>query len=111
MNELYKKVGLNYDLIKEKYPDDKEYEEIVNFYFSDENFKLLGKYIEDEDYALAKDAAKGLYVLAGELRLYPIYQAILEVYEDLEAETYDEIEGHYKEMMNTYERVRGIFCV
>ena len=110
VRDLYAKVGLNYDSIKEIYPNDEEFKEIANFYFSDENFKLLGEYLEDEDYAMAKDAVKGLYVLAGELRLFPIYQALLEVYEDLESEMYDEVLKHYQEMINVYERIRGIFC-
>lgn len=110
MKSKYASAGLNYDLINEKFKDIDEYEDTANFFLADENFKLLGSYLEDEDYAMAKDAVKGLYILAGELRMYPLYEALLEVYEDLEEELYRDVTGHYDEMMTVYEKVRGIFC-
>ena len=108
MKNKYKKVGLDYDLIIEKYPNINEYEEIVNAYLADEFFKELEMMLEEEDYAIAKDATKGLYVLAGELYLFPLYERLLEVYEDLEYETYGDVSDHYKEMIETYRRIRGV---
>ena len=65
--------------------------------------------LENEDYAMAKDAVKGLYILASELCLYPLYESLLDIYEDLEYETYDNILNHYDEMMKKYKKIRGIF--
>ena len=109
MKNKYKKVGLDYDLIIEKYPNINEYEEIMNAYLADEFFKELEMMLEEEDYAIAKDATKGLYVLAGELYLFPLYERLLEVYEDLEYETYGDVSDHYKDMIETYQRIRGVF--
>ena len=111
MKKKYASIGLNYDLIIDRYPDVNEYEEIVNAYLDDEFFKEIEEMLEEEDYAMAKDATKGLYILAGELCLYPLYEVLLELYEDLEYETYKEIHEHYREMIDTYERIRGVFHV
>ena len=109
MKEKYKRCGLNYDLIVEKYPNINEYEETVNVYLDDEFFKDLKVMLEEEDYAMAKDAVKGLYVLAGDLCLFPLYETLLELYEDLEYETYDQIMSHYEDMMKAHKRIRGMF--
>ena len=109
MRNKYKKVGLDYDLIIDKYPNINEYEETVNAFLSDEFFKDVGIMLEEEDYAMAKDAVKGLYVLASQLYLFPLYEKLLEVYEDLEYETYGDVKEHYRDMYETYERIRGIF--
>lgn len=109
MKNKYKTIGLNYDLVLEKYPDINEYEEIVNSYLCDSFFDELKAMLDDEDYALAKDATKGLYILASELCLYPLYEALLEMYEDFEYETYEELKNHYKEMMKVHKKIRGIF--
>ncbi|MBO7677940.1 MAG: hypothetical protein J6S49_10565 [Erysipelotrichaceae bacterium] len=109
MRNKYRKVGLDYDLIIDRYPNINEYEETVNAYLSDEFFKDLKVMLEEEDYALAKDATKGLYVLASQLCLFPLYEKLLEVYEDLEYETYGEVNEHYEDMMETYDRIRGVF--
>ena len=109
MKEKYASVGLNYDLILEKYPNINYYEETVNAYFDDPFFIELKAMLEDEDYAIAKDAVKGLYILASELCLYPLYEALLEIYEDLEYETYDDVLNKYNNMFNVYSRIRGIF--
>ena len=111
MKEKYNKVGLNYDLITSKYLDINEYEEIVNAYLSDPFFEELETYLDNEDYELAKDALKGLYILAQELQLYPLYVALLEIYEDIEEELYKDIPVHYKEMMFVYNNIKGAFCV
>ena len=109
MKEKYAKVGLNYDLILEKFPNIDYYEQTVNAYLDDPFFKELKGMLEDEDYALAKDATKGLYILASELCLYPLYEALLDIYEDLEYETYDTVLSHYEDMMEKYNKIRSIF--
>ena len=109
MRNKYRKVGLDYDLIIDKYPNINEYEETVNAFLSDEFFKDVGNMLEEEDYAMAKDAVKGLYVLASQLYLFPLYEKLLEVYEDLEYETYNDVKEHYRDMYETYERIRGVF--
>ena len=91
MKEKYRSVGLDYDLIVSKYPNINEYESIVNAYFEDEFFVKLKEYLDDEDYELAKDAVKGLYILAEELYLFPLYMALLDIYEDIEDITYDDL--------------------
>lgn len=109
MKEKYASVGLNYDLILEKYPNINYYEETVNAFLDDPFFKELKDMLEDEDYALAKDATKGLYILASELCLYPLYEALLEIYEDLEYESYDDTLNKYNDMFEVYKKIRGIF--
>lgn len=109
MKNKYRKVGLDYDLIIEKFSNINEYEEAVNAYLSDEFFKDLELMIDEEDYAMAKDATKGLYVLAGELYMFPLYERLLEIYEDLEYETYADLKSHYQDMIETHKRIRGVF--
>ena len=109
MKEKYKSCGLNYDYIVEKYPNIHEYEDIVNAYLADEFFKDLETMIDDEDYEMAKDATKGLYILAQELCLFPLYETLMEVYEDLEYETYADLKTHYKEMMEKYQKIKDVF--
>ena len=109
MRKKYKSCGLNYDLIIDKYPDLGNYEETVNAYLADEFFRDLEVMLAEEDYAMAKDATKGLYILASELFLYPLYERLLEIYEDLEYETYQDVTSHYRDMITTYEKIRGIF--
>ena len=111
MRNKYKSVGLDYDLINSKYPDINEYEKIVNFYLEDEFFEGIGKYLENEDYALAKDATKGLFILAQDLYLYPLYIALVDIYEDLDSELYNDVNNHYKDMKEVYKKIRGIFHV
>ena len=109
MKNSFEKLGLNYDLINEKYPNIDEYKNIVKFYLDDEFFLDIGTYLEDEDYALAKDACKGLFILAQDLYLYPLYMALMEVYEDLEEKTYTDVLKHYDEMKLVYEKFKGVF--
>ena len=110
MREKYTKLGLNYDLICEKFKNINEYEETVNIYLKDPFFVDLEKYLEDEDYAMAKDAAKGLFILAQELNLYPLYISLMDVYEDLEEEFYKDVLPHYKEMMKVHQKIKNAFC-
>ena len=109
MKEKYAKVGLDYDQIVDKYPIIQEYEEVANAYFSDSFFEDIKKYLEDEDYELAKDAIKGLFVLAEELRMYPLYYRLVDVYDDLDEELYKEAREHYDDAYKTFEKIRGVF--
>ncbi len=109
MKNSFKELGLNYDLISEKYPDIEEYKNIVRFYLNDEFFEGMQTYLDNEDYALAKDACKGLFILAQDLYLYPLYIALMEVYEDLEDKTYDNVLKHYAEMKLVYDQFKGAF--
>ena len=109
MRNKYASCGLNYDIILERYPNISEYEEIVNAYLDDDFFMELEEMLESEDYAMAKDATKGLYILASELCLFPLYERLLEVYEDLEYETYQDLMEHYRDMISAHSRIRGIF--
>ncbi len=109
MKEKYAKIGLNFEIISKKFPNIDEYEETVNAYLSDPFFKELEGMLDDEDYAMAKDATKGLYILASDLCIYPLYEALLEIFEDLEYEMYEDVMKHYIDMMETYEKIRGAF--
>ncbi len=109
MKNKYKSVGLDYDLILDKFLNINEYEETANAYLDDEFFRELEAMIDEEDYAMAKDAVKGLYILAGELFMFPLYEALLEIYEDLEYETYADLKNHYSRMFGIYSRIREIF--
>lgn len=109
MKRKYETVGLNYDLIIDKYPNINEYEEIVNAYLEDEYFDQLEDMLDSEDYAMAKDAIKGLYILASDLMLFPLYERLLEVYEDLEYEMYNDVMSHYRELDDMYKKIRGAF--
>ena len=109
MKNKYKSVGLDYDLILDKFLNINDYEETANTYLDDEFFRQLEDMIEEEDYAMAKDAVKGLYILAAELCMFPLYEALLEIYEDLEYETYADLKNHYSRMLSIYSRIREIF--
>ena len=98
------------DLIIEKFPNINEYEETVNIYLDDPFFIDLKGYLEDEDYALALDASKGLFILAQELHLYPLYIALFDIYEDLNEELYKEVIPHYNEMMLVRDKIKDVFC-
>ena len=109
MKDKYASVGLNYDIIIDKFKNIDDYEETANVYLSDPFFKEIEEYLDNEDYALAKDATKGLYVLASELCMFPLYEALLEIYEDLEEEIYKDVNTHYEELIKVYEKIKGVF--
>lgn len=111
MKEKYKRCGLNYDLIIEKYPNIDEYEHIVNAYLEDEFFNEMKTMIIDEDHEILKDACKGLYILANDLYLFPLYEALLDLYESVEYEEYSRLMEEYDEVMKRHERIRNIFVV
>lgn len=109
--DRYQDAGLNFNIISDKFPNREEYEEIVNVYLADEFFMDLKDYLEQEDYAMAKDAVKGLYILAQDLCLYPLYIALYDIYDDLDNEDYAPCITHYEEMIKVYEKIRGVFYV
>lgn len=107
--DKYKSAGLDYELINSKFPDNTEYEKIVRTYLEDPFFEELKDYLDDEDYALAKDATKGLFILAQDLYLYPLYIALLDIYEDIEEELYNDLMTKYINMYEIYKKVREVF--
>ena len=111
MKEKYKRCGLNYDLILEKYPNTDEYEHIVNAYLEDDFFSEMKTMIEDEDYEMLKDACKGLYILANDLCVFPLYESLLDLYESVEYDEYDNLMDQYEEVMERRERIRSILAV
>ena len=88
---------------------DEETRRAIKFYLEDEFFSSLKSYLETEDYNMAKDMVKGLYVLAGELRLFALYQGLLDIYEDLDFEEYGPVNQHYEIMIKEYRRLREVF--
>ncbi len=111
MKKKYASAGLDYDLIISKFKNINDYEEAVKFYLGDPFFDEVKTYLADNDFAMAKDAIKGLYILAQDLCLYPLYIALMEVYEDLESELYNDVIAHYDEMIVVYKRIRSIYYV
>lgn len=110
MKSKYQKVGLDFDLINSKFKDISEYENTVMIFFEDPNFIELKNFIDDEDYAMAKDAVKGLYTLSLDLYLMPLYLLLVDIYEDLEYEEYKDLKNKYNKMTQKYNEIRGIFC-
>ena len=109
MKSKYQKVGLDFDLIQSKYKDINEYEQIVTAFFEDPHFEELKTFIDDGDYAMAKDACKGLYTLSLELYLMPLYMILVDIYEDLEYEEYKGLSAKYEEMYQKYKEIKAIF--
>lgn len=83
--------------------------EVIRFFLRDEFFESLNDYLTDEDYALAKDALKGLYILALKLRLFNLYECLLDLYEDLEGEYYQDVFSHYEAMMKEHKRLKEVY--
>lgn len=111
MENKLKELGLDINLIKTKYPVLDKYKEIVCFYLNDEFFDEIKTYLNNEDYALAKDALKGLFILAQDLYLYPLYISLMEIYEDLCSEYYNEALKHYEEMKLIHDKFKEVFNV
>ena len=82
---------------------------VIKAYLEDEFFFDIREYLKKEDYALAKDATKGLYILAGELALFYLYDKLLDLYEDLEYEEYDHVLEHYEEMFTVFKRLKEAY--
>lgn len=83
--------------------------EIIKAYLADGFFDELKTYLKDEDYALAKDATKGLYILASDLALFDLYQKLLDIFEDLEYEEYEHVLEHYEVMYREYKRLKEVY--
>lgn len=111
MKEKYKKCGLNYDLIIDKYHNIDEYEQIVNVYLEDEFFNEMKTMIEENDFEMLKDACKGLYVLANDLYLMPLYESLIDLYECVEYEDYNNLMKEYNTVMDRHTKIRNIFVV
>ncbi len=79
--------------------------EVVRVFLQDDFFEELIDYIQNEDYALAKDAAKGLYILAQELKLFRLYETLIDIYEDIDGEFYRDLPVHYEIMKKEHERL------
>ena len=109
MKEKYQQVGLDFDLISSKFKDINEYERTVNSFFEDPYFDELKTFIDDEDWAMAKDVVKGLYTLALELYLMPLYMILVDMYEDLEYENYKDLPQKYEDMYKKYKEIGFIF--
>ncbi len=88
---------------------DEETRRTIKYYLEDEFFGMLKDYLDTQDYNLAKDMIKGLYILAGELRLFALYQGLLDIYEDLDFEEYESVNQHYDVMIAEYHRLREVF--
>lgn len=81
----------------------------IKYYLEDEFFTDLINYLNYEDYAMAKDATKGLYILAQELKLFRIYERLLDIYEDLDAEFYDDLYEHHRLMIEEYNHLKEVY--
>lgn len=92
--DKYKESGISFAEVQEAFPDIAEYERSLIFYLRDENFQQLQEWIKAEDFNLAMDAVKGLYILASELKIYRLYTALVDVYQDLLYEEYKELSLH-----------------
>lgn len=111
MEKKFKSIGLDYELIKSKYPNISEYEEIVCAFFSDPHFTELKSTLENEDYAMAKDMIKGLSNLSQELCLFNLYYSLVDILEDLEVEEYKDVMKHHDLMFNEYNKLKDVFYV
>ena len=106
--DMYKSIDLVEAKLERQINDEENTvsREVIRVYLEDEFFNDLKKYLEDEDYAMAKDATKGLYLLAMELKLYRLYETLLDIYEDLESELYTDVLKHYEDMYSEYRRLK-----
>ena len=83
--------------------------EVIRAFLEDEFFYELRVYLQEEDYALAKDAIKGLYTLASKLALFNLYSHLLDLYEALEYEDYKNVTSHYELMIKEYEHLLEVY--
>jgi len=111
MENKLKSVGLDFQLIKSKYPNLNEYEEIICSFFSDPHFIELKQTLENEDYEMAKDMIRGLSNLSQELCLFNLYYSLVDILEDLEEEDYKEVMKHHDLMLKEYKKLKDVFYV
>ena len=102
-NEMdkYLRNKINPGLVLNEFSSLEAYEEALRFYLQDEFFLQLKEYLDNNDFEMAKDALKGLYILAGDLKLFPLYEALLEIYQDL-------LEEEYRYLGERYEAMKSI---
>ena len=77
----------------------------------DEFFNEMKTMIIDEDHEMLKDACKGLYILANDLYLFPLYEALLDLYESVEYEEYNNLLSQYDQVMERHSKIRKNFVV
>ena len=82
---------------------------VIKAFLEDEFFYDLRVYLEEGDYVLAKDAIKGLYVLASKLALFELYGHLLDLYEVLEYEDYINVMSQYEALIKEYERLLEVY--
>lgn len=101
--------GIDLDEVLRDFPVLEEYEESLRYFLGDEFFLQLPEWVETEDYGMAIDAVKGLYILAGELKVFPLYIALLEVYEDLLYQEYKDIKQHTTHVLHLHQELIKIW--
>ena len=90
-NEMdkYLRNKINPGLVLNEFSSLEAYEEALRFYLQDEFFLQLKEYLDNNDFEMAKDALKGLY------------EALLEIYQDL-------LEEEYRYLGERYEAMKSI---
>lgn len=99
MKTEFEKRAILIDDIIQNYTDLDEYKKVARTYLNDDFFEELPIFIAQNDYEMAKDALKGLYILALELRMIRLYQELLEIYECLIDEEYKNLDDNVKKVM------------
>ena len=107
--ERYIRNRINTDLVLNEFKTLEAYEETLRFYLQDEFFDELKTFLEENDFEMAKDALKGLYILAGDLKLFRLYEALLEIYQDLLEEEYRYLDERYAAMKEIHDRLKEDF--
>lgn len=82
--------------------------ETLDFYIEDEQFELLGGYIREKDYGLAKDATRSLMYLAKDMGLIPLFLQLEEMDEDITAEDYKLLDKRYETMLEAYVELKSV---
>lgn len=106
--EILASKGIDTNEVKSTFSNLKEYEESLCFYLNDDFFSDLEGFIKNEDYAMTKDAVKGLLILAQELKIFSLYHALAEVYEDLLYENYKDLNYHVAYVLKLHSELRGV---
>ena len=91
--------------------DPNKYMEAVRFYLDDEFFEEVPLFIKDQDYEMAFDALKGLYILAEQFRLMRLYEYLLEVYESLLDEDLNGMDDKVSAILIEKNHLKEIFNV
>lgn len=100
------------DIIDSEFEGDpNKYIEAVKFYLNDEFFSEIQIFIDDQDYEMAFDALKGLFILAEQFRLLRLYEYLVEVYESLLDEDLTDINGKVAAILIERNHLQEIFNV